>query len=158
MDIPVLIDVRAILENEKSKAEMYDRLVCEPDFMDGLVDLLVNGATKMGSWPTDHYLATMRERLLKGFSAITQSELVAREEYAESERAKAQSKVWDMERRIKDLESLISRANLVFADAPKTEEGPVTEVRFTVQHRGDEACVCDACRLIRYLRKSAIPE
>lgn len=158
MNIQVVIDFRAILENEKSKAEIYDRLVCEPDFMDGLIELLVEGSTRMNSWPTDHYLATMRERLLTGFGAITQSQLVNREQYAESERSKAMSKVWEMERRIKDLERLVKNANLVFEDLPKTDDGPVTCIKFAVQHRGDESCACDACKLIRYLRKAEVPE
>lgn len=158
MNIPVTIDIQAVLDNEAARAEMFDRLVCEPDFMDGLVELLVDDATKMNSWPTDHYLSTMRERLLKGFGAFTEAELVARERSAEERRAEAQSKVWDMERQVKGLSDLIKRANLTFHDAEKTGEGPVTEVRFAVQHRGDEACSCDACRLLRYLKRSEVPK
>jgi hypothetical protein len=157
MNIPVTINLQAILEGETARAEMFDRLVCEPDFMDGLIELLVDGATRMSSWPTDHYLSTMRERLLAGFGAHTEAELVARERSAEERRSEAQRKVWDMERRIKSLSDLVKRANLTFHDVEKTDEGPVTEVRFTVQHRGNEGCSCDACHLIKYLRKSEVP-
>jgi len=157
LQIPVTIDVQAVLDNEKAKAELFDWLVCEPDFMDGLIELLVDGATKMNSWPTDHYLSTMRERFLKGFQAFTEAELVARERSAEERRSEAQRQVWAMERQIKSLKDLVERAKLDFKDLPGTEDGPVTEVLFQIQHRGDSHCLCPACRLLAYLKRGEIP-
>ena len=156
MRIPVTLDIQAVLQDESAKVELIDELLIDSTFLGELAELLVVGFTSQSSWPCNSVLAKLREKVLLGFGAEMQAELVANAQRAEDRRDEAQRQQWDAEKKVSGLKSMVKRANPVLSNAEATEDGPVTEIKFTIQHRGNEGDSCPACHLMRFLKNAEV--
>lgn len=163
MNVQVNLDLNEVLKGDANRREIGDRLLCDEEFMDSFINLMVYGSTNQDSWPNDEVLSALRVKLLTGFKDFTHAELVARMQRESDEMHKTWTKIYELESHMKRILRLFQNAQIedVKAEVKGTSEGkpPITRVSFSVVHSASISVsdMCNACDLIKFIRATNNP-
>lgn len=156
MQVKVVVDLFELFKDPTNRAEIFDRLLCDEEFMTGFAELLVYGATAQGSWPNESALHKFQALVLSGFNDYASAELALRLKHMIEAHKETLCNVWDLQAQIRMIQSMFTNVKIesVETDPEQVmEDGePRTDIRIRIKHHGDDRFFCDACKLIRFLR------